>query len=68
MALSVKLQAFVRDLDPQTLEDLRQSLTTEIEGRHEETSFRVEDIHARMSPADKALAASEIARVLRERN
>jgi signal transduction histidine kinase len=68
MALSAKLQAFVRDLDPQTLEDLRQSVTAEIEGRHEETSFRVEDIHARMSPADKALAASEIARVLRERN
>jgi len=68
MALSAKLQAFVRDLDPQTLEDLRQSVTAEIEGRHEETSFQVEDIHARMSPEDKALAASEIARVLRERN
>ena len=68
MALSAKLQAFVRDLDPQTLEDLRQSVTAEIEGRHEETSFQVEDIHARMSPEDKALAASEIARVLREQN
>jgi signal transduction histidine kinase len=68
MSISVKLRSFVRDLDPQTLEDLRQSVAAEIEGRQEKTGFQVEDIHARMSPADKALAADEIARVLRERN
>jgi hypothetical protein len=68
MALSEKLQAFVHDLDPQTLEYLQQSVTAEIKGRHEETSFRVEDIHVRMSLEDKALAVSEIARVLKERN
>lgn len=68
MALSAKLQAFVRDLDPQTLQDLQQTITAEIDGRQEKSGFRVEDIHARMSPADKALAASEIARVLKERN
>ena len=68
MALSEKLQAFVHDLDRQTLESLQQSVAAEIKGRREETSFRVEDIHARMSVEDKALAASEIARVLKERS
>lgn len=68
MALSEKLQAFVHDLDRQTLEYLQQSVTAEIEGRREETSFRVEDIHVRMSVEEKALAASEIARVLKEIN
>lgn len=68
MALSERLQAFVHDLDPQTLEYLQQSVTAEINGRREETSFQVEDIHVRMSLEDKALAASEIARVLKERN
>jgi hypothetical protein len=47
---------------------LQQSVTAEIEGRREETSFRVEDIHVRMSLEDKALAASEIAPVLKEIN
>jgi hypothetical protein len=68
MGISEKLLAFVRDLDPQTLEALQQTVAAEIDGRQEKTSFRVEDIHARMSQADKALAASEIARVLREQN
>jgi hypothetical protein len=68
MALSAKLLAFVRDLDPQTLQDLQQTVAAEIDGRQEKTSFQVEDIHARMSQADKALAASEIARILREQD
>lgn len=68
MGMNEKLRAFVRDLDPQTLQDLQQTITAEIDGRHEKSGFRVEDIHARMSPADKALAASEIARVLKGQN
>lgn len=68
VGMSAKLRAFVRDLDPQTLQDLQQTVDAEIDGRQEKTAFRVEDIHARMSPEEKALAASEIARVLREQN
>lgn len=68
VGMSAKLRAFVRDLDPQTLQDLQQTVEAEIDGRQEKTAFRVEDIHARMSPEEKALAASEIARVLREQN
>jgi len=68
VGMSAKLRAFVRDLDPKTLQDLQQTVEAEIDGRQEKTAFRVEDIHARMSPEEKALAASEIARVLREQN
>ncbi|MBZ5596620.1 MAG: hypothetical protein LAP39_30640 [Acidobacteriia bacterium] len=67
MSMSAKFKTFVHGLDPRALEELQQSVAAEIEGRQDEARFRVEDIHPRMSAADKELAASEIARVLRER-
>jgi len=68
MSISTKLKTLVHELDVQNLEELGQSIAAEIEKRQEKTGFQLEDIHARMSAADKQLAASEIARVLRERD
>ena len=67
MSLNAKLQALVRELDPNTLEDFQRSIAAELKARREPVGFQMENIHARMSAEDKARAASEIARVLKER-
>jgi hypothetical protein len=67
MSMNRKLQAFVRDLDQTSLEELRQSIDLEMEGREQKTSFKIDDIHPHMTASEKEQAASEIARVLKER-
>lgn len=62
-----KFKALVRDLDPETLDELRQQVMKELELRRQKAAIRMEDIHPRMGAEDKARAAEEIARVLRER-
>jgi len=62
-----KFKALVRDLDAETLDELRRQVAREMELRRLRTAIRLEDIHPRMGAEDKARAAKEIARVLRER-
>lgn len=62
-----KFKALVRELDAETLDQLRRQVASEIEQRRLKTAIRMEDIHPRMGTQDKARAAEEIARVLRER-
>ena len=57
----------VRGLDEERLERLHRHVAEEMEQRRLKTAVRVEDIHPRMTPEDKARAIEEIARVLRER-
>jgi len=62
-----KFKTLVRELDEVTLEQLGRQVAAEMEQRRQKTAIRVNDIHPRMSPDEKAQAAQEIARVLRER-
>jgi hypothetical protein len=55
----------VRSLDAAGLEELKRSVAAEVEGRRQETAFRLEHIHPKMSAEEKEQAAQEIARVLR---
>ena len=66
MSISSRFQDLVRDLDQDSLEDLGQFVTTEIEQRRGETGFQVESIHPQMTLAEREQAANEIARALRE--
>jgi hypothetical protein len=61
--MKASFEALVRDLDQATLEELRQSVASEIEGR---AGFQVESIHPRMTGAEREQASREIARVLQE--
>lgn len=63
--MNSKFDDLVRSLDPQTLEELRRSVATELGGRHEETAIQIEQIHPKMSAEAREDAAREIARVLR---
>jgi hypothetical protein len=67
MSMSNQFEALVRDLDQESLEELRQSVSTEIDGRRQEKVMRLEDIHPRMSAEEKAQALKEITRVLEDR-
>lgn len=62
-----KFKALVRGLDPETLNELRRQVAAEVEQRRLKTAVKIEDIHPRMDPRDKARAMAEVARVLRER-
>jgi hypothetical protein len=64
MSMTVHFQKLVKDLDQKTLDDLRRSVTAEVEGRRRKTSIKIADIHPRMSDGDRERAADEIARVL----
>jgi hypothetical protein len=63
--MNAKFDDLVRSLDPQTLEELRRSVATELGGRHEEAAIQIEQIHPKMSTEARENAAREIARVLR---
>ena len=63
--MNAKFDDLVRSLDPQTLEELRRSVATELDGRHEEAAIQLEQIHPKMSAEAREDAAREIARVLR---
>jgi hypothetical protein len=67
MSMSNQFEALVRDLDQESLEELRQSVSTEIDGRRQEKVMRLEDIHPRMTAEEKAQALKEITRVLEDR-
>jgi hypothetical protein len=67
VSMRVKFEALVRDLDKEALEQLRRSVTSEIDGRRETAgAFQMENIHPRMTAEEKDAAAKEIVRVLRE--
>lgn len=62
--MNTKFDELVRSLDHPTLDLLRQSVAQEVETRRLESSIQLEQIHARMSDAERQQAAQEIARVL----
>jgi hypothetical protein len=68
MSMRNQFETLVRDLDKESLEQLRQSVSSEIDGRGKEKVMQLEDIHARMTAEDKAQALREIARVLEGRD
>jgi hypothetical protein len=57
----------VHELDEDTLNELRAEVAAEMEQRRLKSAIQMKDIHPRMSAEEKAQAALEIARVLRER-
>ncbi len=63
--MNSKFDDLVRSLDPQTLEELRRSVASELGGRREETAIQIEHIHPKMSAEAREEAAREIGRVLR---
>jgi len=67
MSMRNQFEALVRDLDKESLEQLRQSVSSEIDGRGKEKVMQLEDIHARMTAEEKVQALREIARVLEGR-
>jgi hypothetical protein len=62
-----KFKTLVREMDESTLDELHRQVAAEMEQRRQKTAIHIRDIHPRMSPEEKAQAALEIARVLRER-
>lgn len=64
MSMTAHFQKLVKDLDQKTLEELRRSVASEVEGRRRKTSIKIADIHPRMSEEDRKRATQEIARVL----
>jgi len=63
--MNSKFDDLVRSLDPQTLEELRRSVASELGGRREESAIQIEQIHPKMSVEAREEAAREIGRVLR---
>jgi len=63
--MNSKFDDLVRSLDPQTLEELRRSVASELGGRRDETAIQIEQIHPKMSAEERDQAAREIGRVLR---
>ena len=57
------VQALVSEMDHDALEQLRQSIVTEMNARR--PAIEMSDIHPRMSAAQKEAVSQEIARVLR---
>jgi hypothetical protein len=66
MSMNRKFESLARDLDQDSLEQLRQVVASEIQGRRQKAAIRLEDIHPKMTAADKEQAAREIARVLEQ--
>jgi hypothetical protein len=64
MSITGKFETLVRELDQETLEELRQSVSSEIDGRGE--TLKVEDIRPGMSATEKERVTKEIARVLKD--
>jgi hypothetical protein len=63
--MNSKFDDLVRSLEAGTLEELGRAVASEIGGRRQQTSIRLEDIHPKMSADQKDEAARQIARVLR---
>jgi hypothetical protein len=62
--MNSKFDDLVKNLEGETLEELRRAVASEIGGRRQ-TDIRLEDIHPKMSATDKDRAARQIARLLR---
>lgn len=63
--MSKRFRALVRDMDQESLEELRHSVALEMEGRRQKDAIKLEDIHPRMTPEEKQRAMEEIARALK---
>jgi len=63
--MNSKFDDLVKSLEGETLEELRRAVASEIGGRRRQTDIRLEDIHPKMSAADKDRVARQIARLLR---
>lgn len=63
--MNKRFRALVRDMDQESLEELRHSVVTEMEGRRQKGAIKLEDIHPRMTPEEKQRAMEEIARALK---
>jgi len=63
--MNSKFDDLVHSLAPETLEQLRQAVAAEVGGRRQESAIQIENIHARMTDAERQQAMQEIARVLR---
>ena len=66
MNVGAKFKSLIRDLDPQALQELSRLVSSEL-SRQTKTAFEIDQIHPRMSPAEKERAAREIAEVLKGR-
>jgi hypothetical protein len=62
-----KFEKLVSELDEDMLDELHTQVAAEMEQRRLKTAIHIKDIHPRMSADEKAQAARDIARVLRER-
>ena len=56
--MNSKFDDLVRSLDPQTLEELRCSVASELGGRREETAIQIEHIHPKMSAEAREAATT----------
>jgi hypothetical protein len=65
MSIPPKFKALVHDLDRETLAELSRLVASEM-ARHAKKEFQINDIHPRMTAAEKERAALEIAQVLKE--
>lgn len=63
--MNSKFDDLVRSMDPQTLEELKRSVTAELAGHREQSAIQIEQIHPKMSADAREEAAREIGRVLR---
>jgi hypothetical protein len=62
MSIHPKFKALVRDLDKEALQELSRLVASETASK---SGFQIDQIHPRMTPAEKERAAMEIAEVLK---
>ncbi len=65
MNMQKQFDDLVRSLEPAALEELRRSVAAEVGLRREQNAIQLEQIHPKMSVADREEVAREIARVLK---
>ena len=63
--MNTKFDDLVRSLDERMLEELRRSVSAEVNTRRGQVAIQIEQIHPKMSAAAREEAAKEIARALR---
>jgi hypothetical protein len=64
VSIHSKFKALVRELDQPALEELGKLVASEL-SRQSKAAFQMDQIHPRMTPAEKERAAREIAEVLK---
>lgn len=65
MNMQKQFDDLVRSLEPAALEELRRSVAAEVGLRREQNAIQLEQIHPKMTVADREEVAREIARVLK---